>query len=136
VIAALLVAAVSCVPLPICLDNGNVSPCATPTPTLMWDQVPDADLAGYDIAEGEPGGPLLLIQTIPCDTELESPGVLVCRGSTISLAIQRVCTWCEPNTLHEFSVVAYDTAGNRSLQPSNIVSVCFSPVCTAPGPCS
>lgn len=39
----------ACTPLPICEDNGDVRPCATPTPTIGWD-VPtcsgDFDCAG------------------------------------------------------------------------------------------
>lgn len=35
--AAMVAAFADCIPLPTCADNGNVAPCATPTPTLMWD---------------------------------------------------------------------------------------------------
>jgi len=140
-LAAMLLAAVSCVPLPTCTPAliAAGTPCATPTPTLIWDQVPDADLAGHDLYERDPGGTWNLVATIPCDwTEDDGPGTgtRICRGINIDDAVQRYCSWCAPNTLHEFSVLAYDTAGNRSTSFSNVVSICFSPICSAPGPCN
>jgi hypothetical protein len=136
-IAALLLAAVSCVPLPSCVDNGNVSPCASPTPTLAWDAVPDVDIAGYDLYEREPGGPLQFLASINCEwSDNGIAEVRACRGIDIDAAVQRYCSFCAPYTLHEFAVLAYDTSGNRSVAFSNVVSICFSPICSAPGPCS
>ncbi len=140
ILGAVLLAAVACTPLPICKDNGDVSPCATPTPTLKWDLVADPDLAGHDLYEREPGGPSQLIATIPCRwNDFDGDGVgdaEWCSGVNLDLSLQKACPGCLPNTLHEFAVLAYDTAGNRSVTFSNWVSVCFSPVCAAPGPCS
>lgn len=138
--ALLLLASVSCIPLPTCTEPVTVTPCATPTPTLAWDQVPDADLAGHDLYEREPGAPFQLMVRIPCEWEdVDENGtgdVRYCKGIDLDAAVQRYCPWCTPYTLHEFAVTAYDTAGNSSPAFSNVVSICFSPICVAPGPCS
>lgn len=138
-LAALLLFSTSCVPLPTC-GNPPVSPCASPTPTISWDQVTDLDLGGYDIYQREPGLPLQLLQRIPCDwNDLDQDGTpesRFCRGPDLSLPLQRYCPTCAPFTVHEFAVMAYDTAGNQSANFSNVVSICFSPICTRPGPCN
>ncbi len=129
---SLILAAVSCTPLPICLDNGNVSPCATPTPVLMWDHVPDADLAAYVVLERDPGGNWSTLGEIPCEWgDVDEDGIndtRLCRGADFGLPIQRYCPYCAPFTLHEFSVLAKDDAGNLSVAPSTMISVCFSPI--------
>jgi len=139
-LTALLLAAVSCIPLPTCTVPVTVTPCATPTPVISWDHVPDADLAGYDIYENEPGFPRQLLVRQPCEwSDLDEDGTLefrFCRGPDLDAAIQRYCPWCTPYTEHEFAVTAYNTAGNSSAAFSNVVSICFPPICTFPGPCS
>lgn len=138
---ALLLAAVSCMPLPICVDNGNVSPCATPTPTISWDQVADADLAGYSLYFRDTGmGGWSFLADIPCSwADLDEDGTLefrFCLGADMSIPLQRYCPMCGPYQSYEFAVKAFDAAYNLSVDYSNSVEVCFSPICTAPGPCN
>jgi hypothetical protein len=134
----LLLFAVMCTPLPPC-DLG-VSPCASPTPTLKWDQVSTTHLSGYDIYEREPGGPWGLLARIPCEwNDLDMNGTeetRFCRGPDLDFVVQRYCDWCLPYTQHDFAVTAYDDLGNSSPSFSNSVSICFSPICTFPGPCN
>lgn len=135
ILSLMLLASTACVPLPSCVDNGNVSPCASPTPTLKWDAVPDLDIAGYDLYQRDPGGPFVLVQRIACEwldlDEDGTPETRFCKGVDFDLAIQKVCPACAPNTEHEFAVLAYDTAGNTSAAYSNIVSICLSPIWTS-----
>lgn len=137
--AILLASGLSCVPLPTC-GIPPVSPCATPTPTISWDQITNADLAGYDVYEREPGAPFQFLVRLPCEwNDLDMNGTAesrFCRGPDLGAALQRYCPWCAPYTLHEFAVIAYDTAGNQSQNFSNVLSVCFSPICARPGPCN
>jgi len=124
-LAALLLAA--CVPLTT----------YTPTPVLFHDAVPDADLAGYSLYYRLPGGTWQLLRDLPCEYDaIEYGAARVCRGVDTGDALQRYCATCAPFTAYEFSVKAYDRTGNRSVDYSNVVSVCFSPVCVKPGPCT
>ena len=138
---ALLLAAVACIPLPICVDNGNVSPCATPTPIVRWDQVVDSDLAGYSLYFRDTGGAgYSWLGDLPCVwLDLDEDGIdetRFCLGADFGIPLQRWCPMCAPYQSYEFVVKAYDTAYNLSVDYSNSVEVCFSPICVAPGPCS
>ena len=139
-IAELLLASIACTPLPICVDNGNVSPCATPTPTFQWDQVADLDLAKYQLYYNEPGGVPQLLVEFPCEWhDLDMDGTFetrFCRGADIPIPMQRYCPSCQPLIDYEFRVKACDLAGNCSAAFSNMDHACFSPICTAPGPCN
>lgn len=121
-----LLHAAPCTPLPSCVDNGNVSPCATPTPTLGWDPVPDtptATLAGYKLYWRMPGGTFQLLVDIPCITE--DDGSRSCPGAVApSRPVQRY-TPVELE-LVEFAVKAYDTDGEVSPEFSNVVQVCIN----------
>jgi hypothetical protein len=141
-LAALLLAATACIPLPTCTDNGDVRPCATPTPVVSWDQVADADLAGYSIYWRDTGsGWFNVLAQIACrwdddDEDPLTPLVRFCLGADFPIPLQRWCPQCAPYQSYEFAVKSYDDAGNWSADYSNIVEVCFSPICVAPGPCS
>jgi hypothetical protein len=129
----------ACIPLPICADNGNVSPCATPTPTFQWDQVADLDLAGYSLYYNEPGGVPQLLVDLPCEwydvNQDGTPDTRACRGADFGIPAQRYCQSCQPFTDYEFRVKAYDIEGTRSIGFSTIDHACFSPLCVGTGPC-
>lgn len=127
---------------------GAASPCTpdsqySPTPTLKWSAVipqPGGQpIAGYDLYERDPGGIWHHIARFPLTAYQDSPisqWWYWQRGVDMDIPVQRYCPLCAPDTLHDFSVRAYDTLGNSAINPGNIVSVCFSPICVAPGPCS
>jgi len=131
VIAALLLAAV-CTPLAT----------YTPTPVVTWDQVPDANLAGYTVYYREPGGTYQRLVDLPCawfDTSDPPDGgmdVRWCRGPELGVPLQRYCPSCVPLTAYEFFVKAYNLAGTQSVAMSNMIPVCFAPLCVSPGPCN
>ena len=114
----------------------------TPTPVVTWDQIADANLAGYSIYYREPGGVFQLLLDFPCEWyDMSDPldgiaDVRFCRGPDMGAPLQRYCPSCLPFNVYEFSVKAYDLAGRRSTLTSNVVSVCFSPLCVRPGPCN
>lgn len=126
----------ACVPLPICVDNGNVSPCATPTPVFSWDLVPDADLKGNRVyLDGQ------LLVDLPCqwydgDEDPLTAPTRFCPGADLPIPLQRYCGFCLPFTNYTVTIKAYDTAGNESAAFSNSASACLSPVCYPPGPCN
>ena len=138
ILAMLLLAATSCVPLPTCTDNGDVSPCATPTPVVSWDQVADADLAGYSIYWRDTGsGGFNVLAQIACRwDDLDDPpdGIAetrFCLGADFPIPLQRWCPQCAPYQSYEFAIKTYDNTGNRSADYSNIIEVCFSPIWTS-----
>ena len=141
-IAALLLAVIACTPLPTCTVPVTVSPCATPTPVVQWSNVTDADLSGYELYWRNAGGGIFgLLARLPCewydtDDDPLTPPAISCRGADFAVPLQRYCPGCTPNNEYEFAVKAYDTGGLSSLAYSNIVTICFSPICVAPGPCS
>ena len=131
ILAALLLAAV-CTPLAT----------YSPTPTITWDHVVHDDLAGYSIWYNEPGGVPQKIRDIPCVwLDLSDPpdGIKeyrFCRGPDGFEALQRERDWT-PLTAYEIRVKTYDAAGNVSTDFSNVLSVCFSKLCTpATKPCN
>lgn len=136
---ALLLLAV-CIPLQICADNGDVSPCATPTPTFRWDAVPDADLAKHELYVNEPGGVPQKLVDLPCTfLDLDEDGIAdmrFCRGVDLDIPVQRYCPACQPFLDYEFRVKACDITGLCSVAFSNVDHACFSPLCVAPGPCN
>jgi hypothetical protein len=140
-----LLLAAACIPLQTCTfwsdGTPQVTPCASPTPTIQWDQNVDFDLAGYDLFWRVAGsGSFGLLQRFPCDfDDLDGDGTLEtrwCRGADFAVPLQRYCPGCQPGQDYEFAVTAYDSSGLTSLAYSNVVSVCFSPICAAPGPCN
>ena len=116
--------------------GGTSTPCETPTPVLTWDPVPDADVAGYSIWYNEPGGTPQKLRDLPCEMHgVGADAVRMCRGPDIWTPLQREHDFT-PGVAYEFRVKAYDVAGNESLEWSNVVPVCFRPLCVRPGPCS
>ncbi|NNG03992.1 MAG: hypothetical protein HKM95_07805, partial [Inquilinus sp.] len=75
-------------------QNGNVV-------TFSWDQVPDLDLAGYEIDFGPPG----------VDIADAEPLTEVTRGTRITTAAVPPGEW-------DFFIRAVDTSGNRSTVPA------------------
>ena len=130
-ILALLLAA-ACVPDPL----------RTPTPVAAWDQAPDADLAGYSLWYREPGGTFQRLRDFPCgwyDLDRPPDGIVdvrSCRGADFGIPLQRYCSSCAPGSVYEFAVKARNLAGAESTTFSNALPVCFSPICTRPGPCN
>ena len=113
--------------------------CETPTPVIAWDSVADIDLAGYTLYYNEPGGVPQKIRDIPCEMrDHDGDGVAetrVCFGPDIWIALQREGNFI-PGTAYEFYVKAYDAEGHISSHFSNVLPVCFRPLCVKPGPCS
>jgi len=125
------------VPIP-----ATLGPCETPTPVITWDQVPDADLKGYSLYYNEPGGTPQLVRDIPCvwDDRSDPPDGIketrTCLGPDVWLALQREGNFT-PGRAYEFRVKALDMDGNRSAEYSNVLTVCFRPLCAIrTGPCS
>mgnify|MGYP001264817265 CR=1 FL=1 len=112
----------------------------TPTPVVTWDQVLDASLAGYTLYYREPGGTFQRLVDFPCEWyDMDEDGradTRFCRGADLGAPLQRYCPSCVPFTAYEFAVKAKNLAGLESLEFSNVVSVCFSPLCVRPGPCN
>lgn len=111
----------------------------SPTPTVIWDQVPDADLYGYNLYISDLAGTgQQLLAPILCKWNTDEDGVVTrfCRGADAALPLQRYCATCQPFQSYFFYVRAVDTAGNLSPAYSTPVEVCFSPLCVAPGPCT
>jgi hypothetical protein len=99
----------------------------TPTPTLQWDPVPDADLAGYRVYWRDGFGPFAVLVTLPCQPILDDDGATVvgryCPGTDAPIALQRYISLEFENV--EIVVRAYDTADNISANDSNNVFVCL-----------
>jgi hypothetical protein len=131
---------VACTPLQTCTAVLTTD-CATPTPCIAWDQVTDTDLAGYELNRREPGGTWQVERDFPCewfdtnDPPDGSDDVRLCRGPDLDVPLQRYCPSCAPFNEYEFCVRAYDSTGNRSVDCSNTVTVCFPPLCVPQGPC-
>jgi hypothetical protein len=115
------------------------APCETPTPVVTWDPVPDVDLAGYSIFYNETGGVPQKIRDLPCEMrDTNDDGIAetrVCLGPDLWLALQREGNFV-PGTAYEFRVKAYDAEGHVSVNFSNVLNVCFRPLCVKPGPCN
>jgi hypothetical protein len=118
----------------------TVAATETPTPVLRWDAVANADLAGYSLFYREVGGTFQKLRDFPCEWyDLDNDGTNVvrfCRGADLGVPLQRYCPSCVPGTLYEFSAKAYNLSGMSSATYSNVVSVCFSPVCERGLPCN
>ena len=101
----------------------------TPTPTLQWDAVAAANLAGYKVYDNV-SGVLVLRATVPCESWLEDPDLLIsrvyCRGVDLPYPVQRA-TDVQSDALN-FCVKAYTTANVESVDCSNVVSVCMPQV--------
>ena len=115
-------------------------PTYSPTPTLLWDQAQTDALAGYTLYYREDGGPLVSLGDLPCEWEiLDDSGIFTlrhCRGAEFDIPVQRYCPACKVGNLYEFTVKAIDLMGQRSLDYSNAVAICFPPICVPPGPCN
>lgn len=120
--------------------SGTQGACATPTPVVTWNQNAELDLAGYSLYYREPGGVFQKLLDFPCAWyDLDDDNVTetrFCRGPDLGTPLQRYCPSCLPLNAYEFAVKAYDLGGDASVAFSNIVSVCFSPICGRPGPCN
>jgi hypothetical protein len=120
----------------------TADPVFTPTPVVVWDQVADANLAGYSLWYREPGGTFQRLRDFPCewyDTDRPPdgmPDVRFCRGADLGIPLQRYCPSCAPLNLYEFAVKARNLAGAESATFSNVLPVCYSPICARPGPCN
>jgi len=132
----------ACLPLPTCAAPGATG-CATPTPVLVWDQLAVADLSGYALYYRLPGGTFQKLVDLPCSWyDLSEPpdgtiDVRWCRGPELGIPLQRYCPTCAPFTAYDFAVKGINLAGVYSTDYSNIVSVCFSPLCAIrSGPCN
>lgn len=127
-IASVVLAA--CVPLPTC--SATVPPpCATPTPVVAWDQVADADLAGYEVDYRTTGTQTFTkLADLPCQMWIDDDGVnfRYCPGQDGGFPFQRFPL--TPLASYDFCVRAYDTAGNRSIDCSNIITICMPDVWT------
>lgn len=118
----------TCSPLPSCVDVGGVPPCATPTPTVKWDPVADANLEGYRLYD-DVGGLLVLKRVIPCVEWIDEETLqsrFYCPGVEIDYPVQRATdatfefvNWC---------VKAYKTSGVESVECSNVESICMPPI--------
>ena len=116
----------------------------SPTPVVSWDQVADADLSGYVLYYREPGGVFQKLLDFPCKWfDLTEPpdGVAdlrFCRGPDMGAPLQRYCSTCSPLVAYEFAVKAKNLAGVESTSFSNVLPVCFSPICNLAtrGPCN
>lgn len=109
--------------------GGGSGPCATPTPVVMWDQLPDADLFGYELYARVGGDTLAPVALFPCeylDTDDDgAPDFQSCRGANFGVALQRHLPLIEE---YEVAVKAVDNAMNRSLQFSIPITVCMPPI--------
>jgi hypothetical protein len=137
---ALALAAMSCMPLPTCLDNGNVSPCATPTPTLRWDHNTTGGLAGYRLRARQGGEAFVVVADLLCEwSDRDEDGIdetRFCRGGEFDIPVQRYCEVCVPGQEYEFVVTAFNGLWQESVVPSNPVTECMPPLCVPPGPCN
>lgn len=118
-----------CAPTPTCGPDVP-PPCATPTPSISWDQVPDADLDGYDLNYRLTGTTdWTVLAVIPCQRWLDDDGNLVrlCRAPDLAIPIQRY-PQLVPENSYDFCVKAYDTSGNRSIDCSDSITICMPPV--------
>ena len=134
-LAALILAATVCVPLPTC-SPARPTNCASPTPTVAWDQVQDADLAGYKLYyRATSTSPWVLLGTIACQWDDFTSSTLAatpalyrfCQGAELDVPMQRFCPLCSSMQSYDFAVKAIDNAGNLSASYSTPVSVCFPP---------
>lgn len=126
-ITALLLLAL-CQPVPSCVDNGNVSPCATPTPVLVWDRVPDTQssiVTGYKLYYRYPGGTPQLLVDLPCWPD--DDGRLYCYGPDLPYPVPRRSP--EELATVEYLVKASSLTGMISLDYSNAVSICLPAIC-------
>jgi hypothetical protein len=163
VITLLLLAALSCEPMRTCDGPGDTS-CATPTPTIMWDPVPDLPLpegiqvnfpqyrmfaaptpgvtaAGYSLWYREPGGAFQLLVDLPCGGASTTGDIyadsLWCAGSHFDIPLQRFCPSCQERTIYEFSVDSWYVMNGtriRSTSRSAPVPVCFGHIWAKPEP--
>ena len=160
-LAGLLLAV--CTPLPTCSPVVSTS-CASPTPVLTWDKPcltgiscwlepvpPGEDCApgcydggrpdGYVMRWQRPGVPFDDVRrmVLPCFTEVDEFGAPVarrCPARDIGYPVQRFCSAELEEILYEVSAyIGEPTVANEG-PPSNVVSVCHSQLCRAPGPCN
>jgi len=126
-LAALVLLAAVCTPLTT----------FTPTPTLKWDASAASDIGGHFLYRCPDSGPCVPIATLPCEWSVsEDDGVpfRFCRGADLDIAVQKYGDF-PANTTQTFRVAPYDVSGNVQPVLSSSVTICMSPVCTAPGPC-
>jgi len=93
-------------------------------------------MAGHILYRYLDNGSYTPIGVFPCEwsvSEDDGSETRFCRGADLDVAVQRYGDW-PANTTQQFKVAAYDTSGNISALSSSI-TVCMSPICTAPGPC-
>lgn len=135
-----LLAAVLCTPLPICVDNGNVSPCATPTPTIMWDSDDrvTAEIEYWTVYAKPDDSPSwwwsFRIPYVPANPDPDTGWAESAPGVLQGWPVQRVVPDEVQEQLVDVMVTATNAAGESG--PSNVISICMSPICVRPGPCS
>jgi hypothetical protein len=103
-------------------------PAYSPTPVVMHDASSSTDVAGYalTVRDADSIGPALRIANWPCWWDVDDDGVPVvryCRAVDVGAPLQRYCDSCVPLRLYEYSVLAYDDAGNYSVNNPTI-TVC------------
>lgn len=130
-LAALVLLAATCTPIRSCSATVTTS-CASPTPVVLWDQIPDATLAGYSVYYNAVGGTPQLLVDIPCsfyDSNADDlPDARFCRAPDLGTPMQRYCPGCAAFNAYEFRIKAYTLAGIRSLDYSSPLTVCFPPI--------
>ncbi len=136
ILAALLLAA-ACVPLPTCSAT-ITSNCATPTPTIKWDQpasdvpatvyrliwrrVGDVQWRGlYDLA--------VFDEIVGDESEKRIPGV------EMDVPLPRILPTTEQLIEVEVSIISVAANGVEAA-PSPSITICMPPLCKTPGPCN
>lgn len=142
----------SCTPVPSCSDNGNVSPCATPTPTIGWDKVrcltaaqktgcggtppvgkvcPDNCWAGCTTGNDCPVDGYELFVAPSGQTpalvamlpcQPNDDGGALCPGADWPIAVQAYCPTCPQLAISDYCVRAYHMTETGSKQESNACS--------------
>jgi hypothetical protein len=118
----------------------TLTPCATPTPEIAWSFVPETNVIGYSLYARETGTTwwwlLAIVPLEPIDYDEDgTTDVMWCSGVNAPLPIQRYCGWCYPYQSYEFAVKAVNDLQYESIDYSNVIEICFPPLCVAPGPC-
>jgi len=130
----MLLVLAACMAVPTCTEVLTTN-CATPTPTVMWDNVVDSDLAGYKVYAEEAGGPLTLIATLPCEfrpvfldgDDIPDATYRFCPGADMAIPVTR---FLNQGKVYDITVKAYNTLGHQSFLPSFPVTICMPPTYT------
>lgn len=137
-IAAILLAATSCLPTTSCTPTITTA-CATPTATFTCIESTDnIGVVGYAVLVKKTGDPAwTLVASTPCVPYIDEDGQIVssvpkwCQATSEGVPIQRFGDFVA-GTQYDLCFKAFDAEGNFSVNCSNTVTWCPSPIWTGP----